>query len=389
MKKQTGAILKKSSDILQKRKQQTVEVYKRYESFVPLLTFSFGFTIDTFTLSVVNIVDHLTLLFYTIFAGGIILLTGMLQTGQISHPKLLKFEKWYPVALQFFVGSLFSAYFVYYFKSASVNQSVIFLGLLLFLLVANELLGNKLSNLALLSTLYFFTTFAFLTFFIPVLMKSIAPWMFYVSGAISFLLTGGILAFVFRKIVKQHVKKIIAPAIAVSAAFLTMILLYRMNYIPPVPLSLKESGVFHSISVDYDGEHMYKVAYHKKYPFMFWVNDDKTFYYSEGDVVHCYASVFAPPGWKEKIDFRWQYYDEQQKKYVTTDLLGYDINYVPGRQAGYRGRTQKRNVRPGDWRIDVEINTGDLRRVLGRIDFEIIPFEGEEKDKGKRIVERR
>ncbi|MFQ5627716.1 MAG: DUF2914 domain-containing protein [bacterium] len=59
------------------------------------------------------------------------------------------------------------------------------------------------------------------------------------------------------------------------------------------------------------------------------------------------------------------------------------INYVPGRDKGYRGYTFKRHVQPGDWRIDVEIETGALRQVLGRIDFEIVMHEGE---RGKELV---
>lgn len=371
-------------DKFKQTQQKTIALYRKYERFVPVVCFAYGFTSDTFFLSVENLSDHLFLLAYTILAGGIILIIGLIRTGQISHPKILRFQKYYPYALQFFLGNLFSAYIVYYFKSAAVSQSIVFLGLLFIMLIANEFLGDRLTNITLLCTLYFFVTFAFLTFFIPVLSRSISSAMFYSSGIISFLATSAIIGFIYRKIFKEHPKKIAGPAISSAVVFGLMIFFYLSNWIPPVPISLKESGIYHSLEVDRNDGHLYKVAFYRRYPFLFWIDDDSNYKYVSGDTVFCYASVFAPPGWQERIDFHWQKYDPSKEQYITTDVIGYNIHYVPGRDKGYRGYTFKRNVQPGDWRIDVEIETGSLRQVLGRIDFEIITHEGE---KGREVVQ--
>lgn len=159
---------------LMRSKEKLMPLYQKYERFLPLIFFAYGFTSDSFFLKVDSLMDHLFLLTYTVLAGCIILLLGLIQTGQAKDARILKYRKYYPLALQFFMGNLFSAYVVYYFKSAAVGQSIIFLGLLFVLLVANEFLGDRLTNITLLCTLYFFITFAFLTFSSP-FYRSVSP----------------------------------------------------------------------------------------------------------------------------------------------------------------------------------------------------------------------
>lgn len=132
------------------------EVYKRYEKFYPVIFFLAGFLYDSLTLNIENTFDHFILLLYTIVAGGMILLIGMLETGQITHEKILRYKKWYPNILQFLLGGLFSAYVVFYFKSAAISKSLIFVCFLLILMVLNEFFHHKMLNITFLCTLYFF-----------------------------------------------------------------------------------------------------------------------------------------------------------------------------------------------------------------------------------------
>ena len=62
----------------------------------------------------------------------------------------------------------------------------------------------------------------------------------------------------------------------------------------------------------------------------------------------------------------WQQFFPNQDKWLTTDRLGYEI--IGYRDGGYRGITRKRNISPGEWRVDVETEEGVL---LGRINFQI------------------
>jgi hypothetical protein len=52
--------------------------------------------------------------------------------------------------------------------------------------------------------------------------------------------------------------------------------------------------------------------------------------------------------------------------WVRTDRIAFQI--AGGRQGGYRGYTVKSGVVPGEWRVEVETETG---QTLGRIDFTV------------------
>ena len=58
--------------------------------------------------------------------------------------------------IQFLLGGLFSAYVVFYFQSASFTKTAVFFALLLFLLVINEFLEKKYTNLYLQTSLFIF-----------------------------------------------------------------------------------------------------------------------------------------------------------------------------------------------------------------------------------------
>ena len=76
---------------------------------------------------------------------------------------------YYPMAIQFLLGSLFSAYAVFYFHSASFTGTAVFFALLVGLLVGNEFLHDRVSNFKLMLALYALAACSFLTFFLPVM----------------------------------------------------------------------------------------------------------------------------------------------------------------------------------------------------------------------------
>jgi hypothetical protein len=141
-------------------------------------------------------------------------------------------------------------------------------------------------------------------------------------------------------------------------------LLYFTNLIPPVPLSLKEAGIYHYVHSK-DGSYILRFEQGSWYEFYKDADDD--FHYATGDTVFCFAAVFAPTDLDTRIQHHWQMYNEKQDKWLTTDRLNYKIS--GGRDGGYRGYTFKKNVQPGLWRINVETAREQL---LGRISFEIV-----------------
>src|SRR5690606_2809869 len=113
-------------------------------------------------------IDNAILLVYLLSLGALILVATLVEAGRLDRPWSTKYRAAYPAAIQFFMGALFSAFTIYYFQSASLTSTSVFLLLLVGLLVANEFIHRRLLNLYLLFALYYFVAFSFFVFFVPV-----------------------------------------------------------------------------------------------------------------------------------------------------------------------------------------------------------------------------
>ena len=348
--------------------QKTMKIYERYNKYLPLLSFLAGFGWDNLTLQRIDqLIDNLQLLAYLILLGVSIILVNLIHANAIRKPIILKFSQWYPLAIQFFLGGLFSAYVVFYFQSASLSETFLFVVILFALLVANEFLENRLTNLYLQTALFFVASFSFFIFFLPVITRKMNLYMFFTGGFLSLVLVLGTLYFLKKKSAIGSGKQYQRLNGLVVAVFIALNAFYFLNWIPPVPLSLKEGAIFHHVKrVD----NQYRVKYEKPKWYQFWKDSDDTFHFAPGDTVFCFASVFAPTKLRTKIYHHWQYYLPDKKKWQTTDQLDYPI--TGGRDGGYRGYTFKRHLKPGKWRVDVE---NEQRQLLGRITFTLKPIE--------------
>jgi hypothetical protein len=120
----------------------------------PVFFFS-GVAYDTLTLTRIDrLQDNLLLLIYLLLLGVLIVLTGRLGIEPAPDREVLTavspFARWmlkarsyYPMASQFLLGGLFSAYAIFYSRSATLTSTAIFFVLLIVLLVGNEFLHNR------------------------------------------------------------------------------------------------------------------------------------------------------------------------------------------------------------------------------------------------------
>lgn len=344
--------------------QKSLLFYNRYQKYTPVAFFFGGFTWDSVTLTRIDrLSDNLILLSYLILLGLLILLVNLLEINRVQNSFILKYKEWYPLGIQFFLGGLFSSYVVFYFQSASFTKTFLFLGILILLLIANEFLEKRLTNLYLQSSLYFLSSFSFFIFFIPVVIKKMSTITFILGGLISLLITIGLILIIQRKTEGQDLTKFWRITAVVCGLFVILNIFYAQNWIPPVPLSLKEGAIYHHVSRQED---FYKLAFQKPKWYQFWKSSDDPFYFAEGDSVFCFTAIFAPTALNKNIYHVWQKYFPNRKEWLVTDQLGFEI--TGGRKGGYRGYTFKRNVSPGDWRVDVM--TGD-DLILGRINLKI------------------
>ena len=345
--------------------KKSTAYYNRHKRFAPLVSFIAGFSWDSITLTRIDrFFDNLILFVYLLLLGFSILFIHLVDNKRIKHPKLKEYRKWSPLAIQFFFGGLFSAYVVFYFQSATLSKNWLFLLFLVLLLVGNEFIKDHLENSKLNILLFFLAAFSFFTFFLPVLLQTMNAFVFLLSGLTSLLLVGALIYGLVRTSIKPDWQKYKKVGATVIGLLLFLNFLYFINWIPPVPLSLKEGGIYHHIHKNAD---QYEMRFEKGNWYHFWKNSDDTFHYAPGDTVFCFASVFAPTQLDKKIIHHWQVYNERRGKWMTTDRRSYRI--VGGRDGGYRGFSYKRNLRQGKWRVDVETEEGSL---LGRISFEIL-----------------
>jgi len=344
--------------------QKAMTFYHRYNKYTPVVFFFGGFTWDSLTLTRIDrLSDNLILLGYLILLGVMIFLVNILELGGVRNSLILRYKEWYPLGIQFFLGGLFSSYVVFYFQSASFTKTLLFLGILVLLLIANEFLEKRLTNLYLQTSLYFLSSFSFFTFFIPVIAKKMTTLTFILGGVLSLTISIGLVFLIHKKSAMISMGKFRKVIALVIGLYVLLNIFYTQNLIPPVPISLKSGAIYHNVSRS--GE-SYRLRFQKPKWYQFWKISDDPFYHSEGDTVYCFTAIFAPTALQKNVYHIWQKYYPNTENWVITDRLGFEI--TGGRKGGYRGFTYKRNVSPGEWRVDL-VTEEDL--IIGRMSFDI------------------
>ncbi len=344
--------------------------------FMPVVFFFAGVGYDTLTLTRIDrLLDNVILLFYLAVLGLLIVLTGRAAMGDPraigdpSSPSLVprllgKARPFYPNAMQFLLGGLFSAYAIFYLQSASLGSTMVFFGVLVTVLVANEFLKDRLSGMKLLISLYALVCFSFFTYFIPVVTGFMNTFVFLFGAVLSLAVALWVLTLVYAAAPERsRAEKTMAGAPAVFVIGL-LVIFYFLNWIPPVPLSLKFGGIYHMVTKPDD---RYQLSFEKPPWYLFLKSSDDP-YRGEGPV-YCFTAVFAPVALDTTIYHHWQMQSrggDGEAVYKTTDRIPIDIS--GGREAGYRAYTYKARALPGEWRVDVETEAG---RLIGRVNFSI------------------
>jgi hypothetical protein len=150
---------------------------------------------------------------------------------------------------------------------------------------------------------------------------------------------------------------------SVAGIFLAINGLYFLNLIPPIPLSLQDAGVEHSIARNAQGNYVVKT---EDPGWLGYFRLADQFHWVRGAPVYAYTAVFSPTSLRTKIVHEWQMYDEK-RGWITTTRIELPLN--GGRGGGYRTFSMKKEIRPGAWRVNVETPGGAL---LGRLRFNVI-----------------
>ena len=343
--------------------------YNKYERYISPIALLSGFIWDNLTLKRIDLLyENLVLISYLLVAGLSIFLLQFYYTSRLKSRLFEKVVFVIPFALQFAFGGLFSAFVIFYFKSASIIASWPFLLVLLFLLIGNELFRERYSRLIFQMSIYFVALLSYSIFALPILINKMSSGIFLLSGVISLILISLFVSLLFRIMpdkIKQSYKYL---AVSIGGIYLIFNIFYFTNLIPPIPLSLKDNGIYHHIKRTADNR--YLVQYEPAPWYLFFKNFNPVFHQSAGEPVYCFSAVFAPTEFNTVIFHRWSYFDKAADKWVETDRLRFDI--FGGRDGGYRGYSFKKNTRSGKWRVDIITERG---QILGRTKFKIVEVD--------------
>lgn len=346
---------------LPKSVQELADWYMRYISPLSLVV---GFIADNLYLTrrVDLLLTNALLFFYLCVAAFGILVINLIQTGRLRHPLYLKALPLLPVVAQFAFGGLFSGYLSLYSRSAAISLSWVFVVALVVFLIGNERFAHFYARFSVQMSIYFTVVFSFFIFFLPVIFHRIGTLMFLLSGASALVVVSAFFAGLLKLMPEMSIYRTrVARTIAVI--YIAFNILYFTGAIPPLPLALKDAGIYHSVTRTngnyelagepvpwYDVFARYNTVYHAR----------------AGESAYAYSAVFAPSGLSVVILHEWQRYDDTLNQWLTTDTVAFPVS--GGRDGGYRGYSIKSVITPGKWRVNVVTQYGAL---IGRIAFTV------------------
>lgn len=258
-------------------------------------------------------------------------------------------------AVQFCFGGLFSALVVCYFKSSGSLASFLLVILLAILLVGNEFLQKKYESFGVSLAFFCLLGTMFMNFAIPHLVHRIGFIWFFLSTLLSF----GMCMFIWKI---SHRKKSILVAPALISILL--VVAYIMNWVPPVPLVLKQKIACQNFdkatyTCDIDDPNIFQ-SIGLQIPSVHKVDSSEVYFL---------ASIYAPAKLKAELEYLWYYQNPQTGKYKQTDRISSGrMTLNGGRESGFRTFTRKKNTPPGKYRVEVAYKNG---AVIGSGTFEV------------------
>lgn len=343
---------------------QPLKAYERHLSAVAMIG---GFIFDCFAYGRLDhAVTQTILLVYITVATGTILLLHYLE----AHPQVatggriwgrVRLRGVLPAVIQFAFGTLWSAFLVFYARSAVFAATWPFFILLVAVFVINEVLRTYHSRLIFTSVLLSFALLSYAIFMVPVFTHSISQPTFIYSG----LAAGGVfLLFLvgLRLLGKQRWQSVHWSVLrGAGAVFATVYGLYFAGLLPPLPLAMQKAGVYSAVWRS--GAVYYAIGEPQSWDRWFGAPD--RVHVGNRGTVYVFSAIFAPIKLSTRVQHIWQHY-EPSIGWVTVQKHSYRI--FGGRKNGYRGYTKRSMPEPGLWQVDVETSDG---RLIGRTRFTV------------------
>ncbi len=180
--------------------------------------------------------------------------------------------------------------------------------------------------------------------------------VFLMGAVLSLAVTFRVVQLIYRHNPDRSKQEAIGITVPAAGCIALLVGFYFLNWIPPVPLSLKFGGMYHEVKRVGD---RFELSFERQW-YQVWKRSDTTF--PSDEPIYCFTAVFAPVDLNTTIYHHWYFRPNREKPFTHADRI--PIKISGGREGGYRAYTLKQHLDPGDWRVDVETENG---RIVGRI----------------------
>ncbi len=326
-----------------------------------IIFFLGGFLFDVITIGEVD--DRYNLIsqgLYLFFACSLLIYSFIdLENNRFKNSKLFQlFVKYYDLIFHFSIGSLLSVFTIFYFKSSSVLNSFIFLSVIVAFMIANEMPAFVKFGKYFKSLLVGICIVSYFSYLTPIFLGEVGKTSFFLGLLVSICLIA-LLSFLFQKILKKSVfNEFTLPS---SFACLFFLLFYILKVLPPIPVAIKDIGIYQKIE---KSNYQYR-CYHQKPWWKFWHKGDQDFYADQDSIIHLFFAIYSPNTFSDSVVVKWS--TKVNGQWSESDVI--PVKIVGGRSGGFRGVTYKKNFSPGKWRASVL--TKDNREV-GSINLNVI-----------------
>ena len=340
------------------------DFYGRFERPISSISLVAGFVFDAVTLRRVDeFWENLWTIGHLAIVATFIALIHIHEKKPGSEHDPSQAHFWYVNILQFFFGGILSTYLVFYFRSADIFVAWPFMLVLAIAFILNESLKKHYVRLSFQISLFFLSVYSFAIFLVPVILHRIGTMIFLLSGLLSLLFITAFISFLFYFIKDRFSESRTLIISLILGIFAVVNILYITNLIPPIPLSLKDGGIYHSVQKE-GGSYLVTEEDHN---WQSYFNLYQNFTEVSGTPVYAFSAIFSPTGLNTTLLHEWQAYDESTRSWKTVSTIHLPV--IGGRDNGFRTYSIKSDLAPGKWRVNIKTEDG---LTVGRLRFNII-----------------
>ncbi len=319
-----------------------------------------GFLVDVLQYKTLDINQQFAVMaVYVAVIAGSLLVTVSPRAAEVRALRGVSLAA--PFALPLSIGALLSASLVFYWFGGAFSASWPIIVAVAALMMSNEFLREQFLRPTVQVAVFAFALFSISTIWSSYLFNSLEPRTFVTAGVVS---SAFMVAFALALSRVGGLSRRLPQMLAsIATVFVAMVGAYFLNVIPPIPLAIRDAGIYHD--VERHGNEYALTGEDET-----WVEKilpGQTIHVSGNEALFAYVSVFAPADLSATIVHKWQRYEAVSRSWVTEASLSYAI--TGGREDGYRGYSRKSHLTSGTWRVSVQTARG---QTLGLIPFVVV-----------------